>query len=259
MVQKSNKKTDKLTSILEEKAQQIDSMEQAVLGKEQDLVKQKNINKGLSKMMENKSEKLNPKPTQEEQEILDKAKAIRIKQRGNNGAKRKTYPDMEVEVHLVYPDDPDFDLSKARIIGAKDENGEYPYRQAIRYEYVPMKFIKHVYKVHTYALNETIYEGKPPKATFFNSNYDASFLAGLLQLRYIYSMPVERIVNYFQENGFALEKSTANGFIKRASVLLENVYKAIAKTVKESDYIAVDETYYRILVPSSKAKKDISG
>jgi len=39
-----------------------------------------------------------------------------------------------------------------------------------------------------------------------NSSYSPSFAAGLLQMRYIYSMPVERIIKYFADNGFTLRK-----------------------------------------------------
>ena len=44
---------------------------------------------------------------------------------------------------------------------------------------------------------------------------DASFIAGILQLRYIYSMPEERIIKFFGESGFDINKSTAHGLIKK--------------------------------------------
>ena len=44
-----------------------------------------------------------------------------------------------------------------------------------------------------------------------------SFAAGLLQMRYIYSMPVERITKYFADNGFTLRKATANKLIARSA------------------------------------------
>lgn len=258
-IKESSAKISALTELISELNARIASMEQAVSIKDQDITKQKKIIKGLSKISQNKSEKITPAPipvpTKEEIEILEKARAIKCKQRKNNGAKRNMYPDMEVEMHIVNPNDPNFDIDKAKIVGAKDDNGEYPYRTVIRYECVPMRFIKHEYRIYTYSQDGKIYEGETPKSAFFNSNYDASFLAGIMQLRYIYSMPVERIVKYFEDNGFALHKSTANGFIKRASELLENVYKAIAVAIKESDYIAVDETYYKVLIPFRKGSK----
>ena len=47
-----------------------------------------------------------------------------------------------------------------------------------------------------------IIAGSLPATPLLNSNYDASFIAGILQLRYIYSMSVERIIKLFAENGF---------------------------------------------------------
>ncbi len=50
--------------------------------------------------------------------------------------------EMEEEEHVVYPDDPDFDINKARLFTTVP-------RICVRYECVPMRFIKHVYKIHT--------------------------------------------------------------------------------------------------------------
>ena len=48
-----------------------------------------------------------------------------------------------------------------------------------------MRFIKHVYKIHTYAQDGRLFEGKTPVSAFLNSSYDGSFIAGLMELRYI--------------------------------------------------------------------------
>lgn len=68
---------------------------------------------------------------------------------------------------------------------------------------------------------------KAPLAPLQNSNYDGSFIAGIAQLRYLYSMPVERIVAYFNENGFDLDKQTAHGLLKKTADLFDNLYKAV--------------------------------
>ena len=89
------------------------------------------------------------------------------------------------------------------------------------------------------------------------SNYDGSFIAGIAQLRYIYSMPVERIVKYFSENGFDMDKGTAHGLLRKTEAIFENLYKAMGLAVKEDDYLAGDETYHRVLVkmPDGKGSK----
>lgn len=61
-------------------------------------------------------------------------------------------------------------------------------------------------------------------------------------------MHVERIVNYFSENGFNLDKQTAHGLLKKTASLFENQHKAMRSAVKEDGYICADETYHKTLV-----------
>ena len=229
----------RIDALLEE----VSSLKEALLQKGESLEKQKRVNKGLTKIISNKSEKQTPEPLSEEkQKELEAEREKKRKARKNNGAKRDMHYEMEIEEHEVYPDDPEFDIDKAH------EFSKEP-RICIRYECVPMRFIKHVYKIKTYTQNGKLYEGKTPKSAFLNSSYDGSFIAGLLELRYIHSLPVERIINYFESHGFNLNKPTAHKLIERASVLFENVYQCIRQTVLKDSYISADETYYRILVP----------
>ena len=174
-------------------------------------------------------------------------KADKRKARKNNGAKRDMHYEMEEEEHVVYPDDPDFDINKARLFTTAP-------RICVRYECVPMRFIKHVYKIHTYTQDGRLFEGKTPVAAFLNSSYDGSFIAGLMELRYIQSLPVERIINYFESHGFTLKKPTAHKLMEKASGLFENLYKCIRQTALSDPYKAADETYYKILVPEKNSK-----
>ena len=80
-----------------------------------------------------------------------------------------------------------------------------------------------------------------------NSNYDASFIAGILQLRYIYSMPVERIIKLFAEHGFEMNKATAHGLIKKAAGLFDLVEDVLKETVLSDNYLSMDESYYTVL------------
>ena len=61
-------------------------------------------------------------------------------------------------------------------------------------------------------------------------------------------MPVERIVAYFNENGFNIDKQTAQGLLKKTALLFEKLYKAMQKAVKKDNYLCCDETYHRVLV-----------
>ncbi len=90
-----------------------------------------------------------------------------------------------------------------------------------------------------------------PPALLLNSSYSPSFAAGLLQCS-IYSMPVERIIKYFADNGFTLRKATANKLIARSADVLENFYKAICQVVLQQDYVSADETYHKVLLARTK-------
>ena len=157
----------------------------------------------------------------------------------NNGAKRKVYYDIETVIKDVYPDDPAFDSQMASHIG---------FDEVVRYELVPMKFRKVIYRVHKYSQRGVLMEGKTPMAPFLNSNYDGSFIAGISHLRFMYSMPVERIVKYFGENGFDMPKQTAHGLLAKTENLFEKLNEALKMTVKTDSYGCADETYHKILV-----------
>lgn len=208
--------------------------------------KQKDIIRGLTKIQQNKSEKQTPAASAGKEEQKPEKPKPRL--RTNYGARRKEHYELEVEQEDVYPDDPQFDKLKARLVGT---------REVVRYTLVPMRFIKKVYHVHVYTQDGTIMEGRAPEAPLLGSNYDGSFIAGIAQLRYIYSMPVERIVKYFQENGFDMDKGTAHGLLRKTERIIENLYKAMGLAVKEDDYVAGDETYHRVLakVPGGKGSK----
>ena len=64
----------------------------------------------------------------------------------------------------------------------------------------------------------------------------------------MYAMPVERIVKFFNDNGFDMDKSTAHGLLRKTENLFENLYKALGSVIKEDTYIAGDETYHKVLV-----------
>lgn len=172
-------------------------MEEALLVKNTNIQTLSRKNYGLGKLLANKSEKITvPTITMEEQSSAHQEKkeplAIDLKQRGNNNAKRKEFFDLETIIEEVYPDDPGFDKEKAKAFG---------YVDSIHYECIPAKFIKRIFRQYNYTLEEKVYSGKAPRTPLLNSNYDGSFIAGMLQLRYIYSMPVERIIKYFAEHG----------------------------------------------------------
>lgn len=213
------------------------SLEEALLLKNGRIQTLTGKNRGLGKLISNKSEKVTPEPCQDVAVPVEPS-VVNLKDRGNNNAKRKEFFDMETIIEEVYPDDPGFDKEKARVIG---------YVDSILYECIPAKFIKRIFRQYNCLLNEKVYSAKAPRAPLLNSNYDGSFIAGMLQLRYIYSMPIERIVKYFAEHGFDMSKSTAHGLIKKSAWMMDRLDKALKKAILEDDYLSMDESYYTVL------------
>ena len=242
----ANRKVDELL-------RKVSSLEEMLVRKNQEEQKQRNVIKGLAKIQQNKSEKQTPPAAASNDPAPDSNSdqadsGPKPRARTNYGAKRKDHYEVEVEEEDVYPDDSRFDEMKARLIDTHD---------VVRYILVPMRFIKKVYHVHVYTQDGAVMEGRAPVAPLLGSNYDGSFIAGIAQLRYIYSMPVERIVKYFCENGFDMDKGTAHGLLRKTENIFENLYKAMGLAVKEDDYLAGDETYHRVLVkvPGGKGSK----
>ena len=247
----SNRKVDELL-------RKVSSLEELLVQKNAEERKQQNIIKGLTKIQQNKSEKQTlpvaapnePVPDSNNEQAVPEPKQ---REKTNYGAKRKEHYEVEVEEEDVYPTDSHFDEMKARLIDTRD---------VVRYILVPMRFIKKVYHVHIYTQDGAIMEGKAPLAPLQGSNYDGSFIAGIAQLRYIYSMPVERIVKYFNENGFDMDKGTAHGLLRKTEIIFENLYKAMGLAVKEDDYLAGDRPIIACLsrCQTERARrKDTSG
>lgn len=99
----------------EEMMSTITSMQEALLEKDTVVNKQKRINKGLSKLVSNKSEKHKPSViTSSEVENKTMASSFPVKstyapkERGDNEAKRKEYFDIETVMKELYPTDKDF-------------------------------------------------------------------------------------------------------------------------------------------------------
>ncbi|NYI49364.1 IS66 family transposase [Macellibacteroides fermentans] len=224
----------------------IRSLEKSLLQKNGDMQKVEGKNRRMSKLLSNKSEKLVPDTAKEEP--TETAPPVLPKDRGNNNAKRKEYFSLETIVEHVYPDDPAFDKEKARVIGSVD---------SVMYTYSKATFKKIIYRQYNCVQQEKVYSGKAPRSPLQNSNYDASFIAGMLQLRYVYSMPVERIVKYFTENGFELNKATAHGLIKKSAGLMDRLDDVLHTAILEDDYLCMDESYHTIL--TKEKNKDGKG
>ena len=117
---------------------------------------------------------------------------------------------MEEVIHEVYPDSPLFNEQIARLINIYE---------TYRFEYVPAKFIKHLWRLRKYSQNGEMMVGKLPQAPLVNSKFDGSLIAGVLELRYLYNMPENRIVSFFNDHGFPISRKTVNGLPRLRSRL----------------------------------------
>lgn len=242
-----NEQLNILTAEVKSLNSSILSLEKALLEKNASLEGQQSKVRILGKMVSGKKS--------EQVSVPDKGTTIiakvkpNLKERGNNGARRKEYFNLETCHHDIYPDAAEFKVEEGKKIRTTD---------CIRYEFIPPRFIKHIYHQHYYACKGTVYAGSLPAVPLLNSNYDASFIAGILQLRYIYSMPVERIIKLFAEHGFEMNKATAHGLIKKAAGLFDLIEDVLKETVLSDNYLSMDESYYTVLTsdtnnPSGKS------
>ena len=222
---------DKLTNTISSLENEISELKKML--KKDSLEKEKLASKlnGLSKIAL-------PKKTEKVVSKESKTPAPTPKERGNNGAKRKVL-DIEEVITDVYPnDDPSFEISQAKLITTQD---------VIRYEFTPAKLVKHIYRIHKYSQDGEIIEGKAPMTSLLNSSYSSSFIAYLIQQRYVYSMPVERIMRYLHEMNVDITKSCLHNLLKRAAEMLDRLNPVLKEAILESQYIHFDETYHQLL------------
>ncbi|MFR9556654.1 MAG: IS66 family transposase [Rikenellaceae bacterium] len=219
--------------------QEVAQLKQLLLEKDKSLEAKTAQLNGLSKIaLPKKTEKRSYVDTT----LKEKTPAPTPKERGNNGAKRKEYHNLEEVVEEVEPSHPEFAQAVAKFLFAKD---------VVRYEYIPQRLIKHIYRCKSYRCNDTIYSGKAPIAPLQNSNFDSSVIAHIMQLRYVYGMPVERIVRYYAEMGFDLPKQTAHGLLTKCSAMLDRLTPILKEAVLSDTYVQFDETYHVVLDKNS--------
>ena len=139
-LQEANRKAD---ALLEE----VTSLRNLLEHKSEEEAKQKRIIKGLTKITENKSEKQSPTPAPQDP-VAGRSSEKKERARTNNGAKRKQHLEVEVVEEDIEPEDPRFNKDLARL---------YRTRDVIRYELIPMRFIKKIYHVGTISMPRLSY------------------------------------------------------------------------------------------------------
>ena len=136
--EKLQETNERLVATVDELRKQIASLEDAINGKGAELSKEKAARQAMRRLQESPSER-QPKPAPSPSN--DTAEKKVEKKRTNNGARRKTHPECEVETVVVEPDSLDFRPEAATFIGECD---------VVRYVMEPMRFRKIIYKVRKY-------------------------------------------------------------------------------------------------------------
>ena len=160
---------------------EVSSLKEALLQKGESLSKQQRLAKGLAKLVSNTSEQQQaPQPamSEEERQKREAEKADKRKARKNNGAKRDMHYEMEEEEHVVYPDDPDFDINKARLFTTAP-------RICVRYECVPMRFIKHIFYFSEYVRRILF---SMHKILFYCPSINPNFMLMLVLIKSVYQL-----------------------------------------------------------------------
>lgn len=230
---------ESLTKTVESQSQEIKALKELLLERDNAAQKQKQL---ADLNLPKKTEKRKSTASISEKKLP----VATPKERGNNGAKRKSYDNLEEVVEDVLPADANFDEQAAVYLFQRD---------VIRYKYIPPRLIKHVYRCKTYRVGDELFEGKAPIAPFLNSNFDSSLLAHLIQQRYVYGMPVERIIKYLNEMGIDIHKSTVHGLLEKSAGLLDRVMPTVKNAILADSYIHFDETYHTILGGEKKSRK----
>ena len=224
-----------LTSTVESLSVEVSDLKNIILEKDKN---KKEIDDKLNGLLKIHLPKKTEKRNTVDNTLKTNKPAPTPKERGNNGSKRKEYYDLEEIEDEVEPTHPEFIKANATYLFARD---------VIRYEYIPQKLIKHIYKCKNYSIGDDMFAAKAPITPFFNSNFDSSVLADLIQKRFVYGLPVERIVRYYSEMGFDLPKATAHGLLTKASELLDRLSPVLREAILSDSYVHFDETYHTVL------------
>lgn len=105
---------EKLVATVDELRKQIASLEDVIKGKGAELSKEKAARQAVQRLQGSPSERQTKPAVPATSEVQEPGPQ---KRRSNNGAKRKTHPECEVETVVVEPDSPDFKPEAAKFIG----------------------------------------------------------------------------------------------------------------------------------------------
>ena len=102
------------------------------------------------------------------------------------------------------------------------------------------------YKLHKMSKDGNIRQAKAPVAPIFNSEFEAGFISFILNQRFAFSLPFERIIKQIHQMDFDISKTTCFNLVKGAYNLIEPLGDVMLRTILGSKYVGMDETYYKL-------------
>lgn len=114
------------------------------------------------------------------------------------------------------------------------------------------------YMMHKMSRNGDIRQARVPATPIFNSEFEASFIAFILNQRFAFSLPFERIIKQIRQMDFDISKTTCFNLVKGAYALIEPLGAVMLRAILETRYVGMDETFYKLIncvVQNSMGKK----
>jgi transposase len=120
----------------------------------------------------------------------------------------------------------------------------------------PEKFyVKRIVRPKYAAANkEAVIIAAMPSRPIQGGKIDVSLLVAILLDKYLYHMPIYRILQKYERLGVKLTDSTVGHWVQQGMQLLEYLYPDLVAKIKSSGYIQADETGIKVLDKLKKGK-----
>lgn len=123
-----------------------------------------------------------------------------------------------------------------------------PDRESTVYEFVPARFIRHVFSQEVLRCECRGYVVTAPGApkVVARGRYGASFLAHLAVAKCADSIPIYRLEKEYQRQGIPIARSTMNSLLHRASEITKPIWIRILDKIRVRAIVMADETTLRM-------------
>lgn len=105
--------------------------------------------------------------------------------------------------------------------------------------YIVLKYIRPVIKLKT---NAQLIQAAAAPNVLEKSQYDVSFLVGMMVDKLQYHLPLYRLHQKLEQNGIIVSRGGLSQAFHRACALLEAIFQALLRSVLQSKILAMDET-----------------